>query len=88
MEQVERWVARSDQQMETIGKSLIVLGLTVAVLGLGLVLAPVIPFLGRLPGDFSLRAGGVSFFFPVATGIVISILLTIVLSIVFRFFRG
>lgn len=43
--------------------------------------------LGKLPGDFALRRGNVSVFAPIATCIIVSIVLTIVLNIVMRFFR-
>jgi hypothetical protein len=63
-----------------MGRLLVFLGLGIAALGL-LVLAGV-PF-GRLPGDFMIRRGSFSFYFPLATSVVLSILLTLVLS----FFR-
>lgn len=63
-----------------MGRLLVFLGLGIAALGL-LVMAGV-PF-GRLPGDFMIRKGSFSFYFPLATSIVVSILLTLVLS----FFR-
>jgi hypothetical protein len=63
-----------------VGRLLVFLGLGIAALGL-LVMAGV-PF-GRLPGDFMVRRGSFSFYFPLATSIVVSILLTLVLS----FFR-
>jgi hypothetical protein len=63
-----------------MGRLLVFLGLGIAALGL-LVLAGV-PF-GRLPGDFMVRRGSFSFYFPLTSSIIVSILLTIVLS----FFR-
>ena len=63
-----------------MGKALVLVGLGIAVLGLLVMLG--VP-LGRLPGDFSVKRGGVSFYFPLATSIVLSILLTFVLA----FFR-
>jgi Protein of unknown function (DUF2905) len=61
-----------------LGRLLVYLGLGIAALGL-LILAGV-PF-GKLPGDIMVRRGSFSFYFPLATSIVISILLTIILSI-------
>ena len=61
-----------------MGRLLVFLGLGIAALGL-LMLAGV-PF-GRLPGDFMIRRGSFSFYFPLATSIVVSILLTLVLSL-------
>ncbi len=63
-----------------MGRLLLLLGLGVVALGL-LVMAGV-PF-GRLPGDFVVRRGPISFYFPLATSILLSIILTLVLS----FFR-
>jgi len=63
-----------------MGKTLVLVGLGVAALGLLVMLG--VPF-GRLPGDFYVRRGGVSFYFPLATSIVLSIVLTLVLA----FFR-
>jgi len=63
-----------------VGRLLVLLGLGITALGL-LVLAGV-P-LGRLPGDFMVRRGPVSFYFPLTTSILLSIILTLVLT----FFR-
>jgi hypothetical protein len=61
-----------------MGKTLVLVGLGVAALGLLIMLG--VP-LGRLPGDFYVRRGSVSFYFPLTTSIVLSILLTIVLAL-------
>ncbi|HVZ22053.1 MAG TPA: DUF2905 domain-containing protein [Vicinamibacterales bacterium] len=63
-----------------MGRLLVFVGLGVVALGL-LVMAGV-PF-GRLPGDVVIRRGSFSFYFPLTTSIVLSILLTLILS----FFR-
>jgi Protein of unknown function (DUF2905) len=63
-----------------MGKVLLLLGLGIA--GLGLLMLLGLP-LGRLPGDFYVRRDGFSFYFPLTT----SILLSIVLTLVFSFFR-
>ena len=61
-----------------MGKLLVVAGLVIA--GLGLLMMLGLP-LGRLPGDFAVRRGNFSFYFPLATSIVLSILLTLLFSI-------
>ena len=61
-----------------MGRILVLLGLGITALGL-LVLAGV-PF-GRLPGDIMIRRGSFSFYFPLATSIVVSVLLTLILSL-------
>ena len=63
-----------------MGKTLVLVGLAIAALGLVIMLG--VP-LGRLPGDFYVRRGSFTFYFPLATSIVLSILLTLVLA----FFR-
>jgi hypothetical protein len=70
--------------LETIGKSLVVIGAGLVLLG-GLVwLLSKVPFLGRLPGDIRIERPGVTCLIPLASSIVISILLTILLNIIFR----
>jgi hypothetical protein len=56
-----------------MGRTLVLLGLGIAALGLLIMLG--VP-IGRLPGDFYVRRGSVSFYFPLATSIVLSVLLT------------
>ena len=63
-----------------MGKMLVLVGLGIA--GLGLLMMLGVPF-GRLPGDFYVRRGNVSFYFPLATSIILSLLLTLSLA----FFR-
>ncbi len=66
------------------GKTLILLGAVLMVLGVVFVLAPKIPFLGKLPGDIHLKGKNWSFSFPVVTSIVISIVLTLLLNLFWR----
>ena len=62
--------------MNDLGRTLVVMGLVVAVVGVLLVLVGRVPGLGRLPGDIYIQRGNWSFYFPLATSIVISVLLT------------
>jgi len=64
-----------------MGKVLIVGGLVMA--GIGLLMLAGIPF-GRLPGDFMIRRGNASFYFPLATSVVISLLLTLLFALLRR----
>jgi len=64
-----------------MGKALVFIGLGIAALGLLIMLG--LPF-GRLPGDIYIRRGHVTFYFPLATSIVLSILLTLILSLFVR----
>jgi len=61
-----------------VGRSLVLIGLTIA--GVGLIMTLGVPF-GRLPGDIVVRRGGFSFYFPLATSIVLSILLTLLFAL-------
>jgi hypothetical protein len=67
-----------------VGRILIVIGLVIAVVGLVMVLAGKIPFLGKLPGDFLFRGKNFSFYFPLTTSILISVILTLVLWFINR----
>jgi predicted MFS family arabinose efflux permease len=57
---------------------LVLIGLTIA--GLGLIVMLGVP-LGRLPGDIVVRRGTFSFYFPLATSIVLSIILTLLFAL-------
>ena len=70
--------------LNDLGKLLIIFGVAVAALGLLLVAAQRLPFVGRLPGDIAMRGEGFSCFIPIATSIVLSIVLTVILNIVLR----
>jgi hypothetical protein len=61
-----------------MGKVLVLIGLAIA--GFGLLLMAGVP-LGRLPGDIAIRRGNVSFYFPLATSIIVSIVLTILFAL-------
>lgn len=63
-----------------MGKLLVLIGLVITAIGLLVMLG--VPF-GRLPGDIVVRRGSFSFYFPLATSIIVSILLTLL----FAFFR-
>ena len=66
----------------SIGRGLVVLGLVVLVLGLVLTFAGRVPFIGRLPGDVEVRGEGWTLYAPIATSIVLSIAITLVLAVV------
>jgi hypothetical protein len=70
--------------IDSLGKMLILFGVVLALLGGLLLLAGKIPFLGRLPGDIVVRREHWSFYFPLTTSIVISILLTLLFSLFSR----
>lgn len=74
--------------MESISRYLMLGGILLFLIGGGLYLAAKfgIP-LGRLPGDIRIEGENGSFYFPVTTSILISVILTIVLNIISRFWN-
>ncbi len=70
--------------MEDIGKMLILFGVLLAITGGALVLFGKVPGLGRLPGDIVIQRDNFTCFFPLATSILLSIVLTLLLNIVAR----
>ena len=70
--------------IEPIGRVLIVAGLALAGIGLLIVLAPSLPFLGRLPGDIRIERENLRVFIPLGTMLLISLILTILLNVIGR----
>jgi hypothetical protein len=67
--------------MPGIGRMLVILGVLLVIVGLGFMFAGKLPYIGRLPGDIYIKREKFSFYFPLATSIVVSIILTILFSI-------
>ena len=71
--------------MSNLGKILLGFGLLMVILGLVLIAAGSmsgkVPWLGRLPGDIYIRRDGWTFYFPLATSVLVSIILTIVFAL-------
>jgi hypothetical protein len=65
--------------MNNLGKPLIILGLVLVAVGVIISIAGRIPWLGRLPGDICIKKENFSFYFPLATSILISALLSLIL---------
>jgi hypothetical protein len=63
------------------GKVLIVIGAVTAVIGLLMLFGDKIPFIGRLPGDFRFEGKRFTFYFPLATSILVSLILTLLLML-------
>ena len=66
-----------------MGRLLIASGLVLVAVGVLVVLGEKVGWLGRLPGDFVVRRGNFSFYFPLATCLLISV----ILSLIFWLFR-
>jgi hypothetical protein len=72
--------------MASLGRTLLVMGLVLAAVGVLLVAAERLPGLriGRLPGDLRVERGRFTFYFPLATSIVVSVVLSLVLWLIGR----
>ena len=66
------------------GKLLIFFGIILILLGLIFTFAGKIPHLGKLPGDIEIHKKGLGIYFPLATSLIISLVLTIVLNVIFK----
>jgi hypothetical protein len=64
-----------------LGKMLILLGVVIIVMGLLLLVGEKIPWIGRLPGDIIIKKEKFTFYFPLATSILISIILTLLFTL-------
>jgi len=65
--------------MESFGKMLILFGISIVVLGFIFAVGGKIPWLGQLPGDIYIQKGRFTFYFPLTTCLLISLILTLVL---------
>jgi hypothetical protein len=69
-------------ELAQLGRVLVFIGAVILFFGVLLVLADRVPFIGRLPGDITLRGDGWTIYAPLATSIVLSVLVTAVLGLV------
>lgn len=67
-----------------IGKLIIVAGVVLVAVGVLFLLLGRVPFIGHLPGDFVIRRDHVTIYLPLATMLLISLILTIILNLIFR----
>lgn len=70
--------------MSELGRALVTIGGLVALVGLVLMLAPHVPWLGRLPGDVLVRRERFALYFPIVTCLVVSLVLTLLVNLFFR----
>ena len=74
----------SSDPLNDVGKALIALGALLVVVGVVLVLAGRVPWIGRLPGDIHIQRGSWTFYFPLATSLLLSVALTLFFYLVGR----
>lgn len=70
--------------MESFGKLLIVFGVILAAVGGLMLFIGNVPYIGRLPGDIYVQRKNFSFYFPLTTSILLSIVLTLLFSLFSR----
>jgi len=70
--------------VESLGKMLILFGIVAIVIGAVFVLFGKVPWIGRLPGDIVVRRENFTFYFPVVTMLLLSIILTIIFNLIGR----
>jgi len=70
-----------------LGRTLMILGALLFVVGLALTYAGRVPWLGNLPGDVAVERGNFRLYAPFGTMIIVSIVLTLLLNLVVRLFR-
>ncbi|NLY52411.1 MAG: DUF2905 domain-containing protein [Firmicutes bacterium] len=67
--------------MPAMGRMLVILGIFLILIGIGLSLGPRLPWLGRLPGDIVIKREGFTFYFPLATCVLVSLILSLLARI-------
>ncbi len=73
------------EQLTGIGKILMILGGVLFLIGLVITFSGKIPFLGKLPGDILIQKKNTTFYFPLATSILLSLLLSLILYLLRKF---
>ena len=70
--------------MRDVATILIAFGLLIALVGVVLLLVGRVPWIGRLPGDIHIQRGNFTFYFPLATSLLLSVVLTLLLYLLGR----
>ena len=69
------------EEASNLGRLLVIGGVLLAAAGVVVLLAGKVPFLGRLPGDIVYHKGGTTFYFPLVTCLLLSLILSLLLSL-------
>jgi len=70
--------------LESLGKLLIIIGVSVVMVGAFFMLLSKLPWFGRLPGDIVIHREGWTIYLPITTMILVSLVLTIIMNFIFR----
>ena len=73
--------------LSSFGKLLVLFAVIIALVGVLLIALGNLPLFGKLPGDIVIRRGSSTFFFPIVTCIIVSVVLTILINFVLWIFR-
>lgn len=71
-------------EFNSFAKILIILGAIMLSLGIFLLLMGKLPFFGKLPGDIYIRRGNFTFYFPIITSLLLSIIITLIVNLLMR----
>lgn len=71
--------------MTGVGKLIIFAGLILIIIGVLFYFSDRIPFIGKLPGDILVKRKNFTFYFPLATSIILSIIISLILYLINRF---
>jgi hypothetical protein len=69
------------EEVSNLGRLLVIAGVLLAAVGVVVLLAGKVPFLGRLPGDIVYHKGGTTFYFPLVTCLLLSLILSLLVSL-------
>jgi len=70
--------------MGDVGRALVIIGIVIVAVGLLMMMAGRIPWIGRLPGDIHVQRGNWTFYFPLATSLLLSLVLTLIFWLIGR----
>lgn len=73
--------------MGDMGRIMMLIGASIFIIGLLMTFSGRLPWFGQLPGDIVVHRGNATFFMPIGSMIVISLLLTVVVNVALRLFR-
>lgn len=71
--------------LKTVGNILIITGILTVILGLVLKFSGKFKWIGKLPGDVVIQKGNFTFYFPVVTCLLISLILSVLVYLIFKF---
>jgi len=67
-----------------LGKILLITGVIISLVGVALLLSGKVTWIGRLPGDIMIKRRGFTFYFPLATSILASVIVSLILYLISR----